>query len=283
MPAAAVGAFSVIAGSAMSANAASKASKAQVKSQGSAIDEQRRQYDQTRADYAPYLSVGTGALGKLAGLYGIAQEPQLPENLATFDAWSAGQLQAQPVQKNPRALPGKKPAAPSMDDYNAAVSAWRTANPAAAPGATNFSDFTNSPDYQFNLQENLKAVEGGAAARGGLYSGAAMKALQDRGAGVASQQFSNYTNRLAALAGIGQTATNAVTSAGSANAGNVGNLLIAQGDARASGVAGSANAWNTGLGAVAAYGSNYWQNRRPNGVIGYTGNRQDLEDTYLYG
>jgi hypothetical protein len=52
-------------GSAVSAVASKKAAKAQVKSGDAAVDEQRRQYDQTREDQAPYLAAGTEALAKL--------------------------------------------------------------------------------------------------------------------------------------------------------------------------------------------------------------------------
>lgn len=57
------GATSLIAGN-KAANAAKDASAAQVA-------EAQRQYDQTRADYAPYREVGYNALGKLASMYGV--------------------------------------------------------------------------------------------------------------------------------------------------------------------------------------------------------------------
>lgn len=128
--------------------------------------------------------------------------------------------------------------------------------------AADFSSFFNSPDYQFNFSEGLRGVQNSAAARGGLYSGQALKALQERGAGIASQQFGNYTNRLAALAGIGQTATNTGATLGANMASNVGNLLAAQGDARASGIAGSANAWGNTIGTLGGYAADYLRNRR---------------------
>ena len=49
-----------------------KAAKAEQQSSAASIAEERRQYDQTRADYAPYREVGYGALGKLATMYGVA-------------------------------------------------------------------------------------------------------------------------------------------------------------------------------------------------------------------
>jgi hypothetical protein len=90
-----------------------------------------------------------------------------------------------------------------------------------------------------------------------------MRALQERGAGIASQQYGNYVNRLAALAGIGQSATQTGAQLGAQMSGNVSNLLAAQGDARASGVAGSANAWGNALGTIGSLGYDYFRNRSP--------------------
>ena len=62
----ALGAAAVGVGSAvMGSKAAGKAADTQAQSSAEAIGEQRRQYDQTRADYTPYREAGTAALGQL--------------------------------------------------------------------------------------------------------------------------------------------------------------------------------------------------------------------------
>ena len=101
-----------------------------------------------------------------------------------------------------------------------------------------FSSFTESPDYQFARDQGLQGVERSAAARGGLFSGAAGKALQGYGQGLASQQFSDYFNRISGLAGQGQNA--AATSAGYGQnyAGNMGTLYGQRGQNAADMVAG---------------------------------------------
>lgn len=101
-----------------------------------------------------------------------------------------------------------------------------------------FSAFTESPDYQFARDQGLQGVERSAAARGGLFSGAAGKALQGYGQGLASQQFSDYFNRMSGLAGQGQNA--AATSAGYGQnyASNMGNLYGQRGQNAADMVAG---------------------------------------------
>jgi hypothetical protein len=51
------------------------------------------------------------------------------------------------------------------------------------------------PGYGFRLKEGLKAVDSQAAARGGLISGAALKASQRYGQDMASQEYTNAFNR----------------------------------------------------------------------------------------
>jgi hypothetical protein len=72
-----------------------------------------------------------------------------------------------------------------------------------------FAMFRNTPGYQFGLDEGAKAVQASAAARGGLNSGATLKALTKFGNDYADQQgYTPYMNRLAALSGMAQTSTN---------------------------------------------------------------------------
>lgn len=52
--------------------AGSKAAKAQKKAADQQVEEQRRQYDQTRADYAPWRQTGGSALARLASEYGLS-------------------------------------------------------------------------------------------------------------------------------------------------------------------------------------------------------------------
>lgn len=150
----------------------------------------------------------------------------------------------------------------------------------AAPSNFNFgtADFNanKDPGYAFRLSEGLKGLDRQAAARGGLISGAALKAAVGYGQEAGSQEFGNsynralttynanqdaqntQYNRLAALAGVGQTANTQIASAGqnyANNAGNnmmssgvnAGNAAMAAGQARASSYQGWGNAIGTGL------------------------------------
>lgn len=108
-----------------------------------------------------------------------------------------------------------------------------------------FALFRNTPGYQFGLDEGAKTVQASAAARGGLNSGATLKALTKFGNDYADQQgFTPYMNRLAALSGMAQTSTNQTNALGQNYANQVGANLQNAGQARAQGIYGNANAWS---------------------------------------
>lgn len=118
--------------------------------------------------------------------------------------------------------------------------------------------FQADPGYAFRLAEGQKALERSAAARGGLISGAALKAAERYGQNVASDEYTNAFNRyqteraaklqpLQSLAGVGQTTAANLGSAGAANAANVGNYLTSGAAAQAAGTVGQANALTGGL------------------------------------
>jgi hypothetical protein len=56
-------------------------------------------------------------------------------------------------------------------------------------------DLENDPGYQFRLEQGNQALDRAAAARGNLYSGAALKAAQEYGQGLADQTFNDAFNR----------------------------------------------------------------------------------------
>ena len=88
--------------------------------------------------------------------------------------------------------------------------------------------FQQSPGYQWQLGQGLRAVDAGAAAQGMARSGATLKAEQTFGAGLADSDFGNYWNRLQQLSGSGLTAAGGIANAATSGAAN-----IAQTDASA--------------------------------------------------
>lgn len=123
------------------------------------------------------------------------------------------------------------------------------------------------PGYGFRLSEGMKALDRQAAARGGLMSGAALRAAQRYGQDYASGEFGNAYNRLAGLAQIGPSSAGVLNTLGQNYAGAAGQNTMAggqavgqgymnAGNARASGYIGGANAISGGLGQYLNYNQN---------------------------
>jgi hypothetical protein len=84
--------------------------------------------------------------------------------------------------------------------------------------------FQQSPGYQWQLGEGLRAVDAGAASRGILRSGATIKAEDTFGSGLAASDFGNYWNRLQQLSGAGLTAAGGIASAATGGASDIGKI-----------------------------------------------------------
>lgn len=157
------------------------------------------------------------------------------------------------------------------------------------PGIRNFLSSNNNqitadqvmadPGYQFGLAQGNKNIQGSAAARGGLYSGATQRALSRFGSDYATSRFNdtynrmetgrtNQFNRLATAAGIGQTANNQVAGAGQNYANNVSGNLIGAGNAQGASSIAQGNAWGNALNqGVSSY--NQYQNANPYASMGF--------------
>lgn len=129
----------------------------------------------------------------------------------------------------------------------------------------NASDVMAEPGYQFGLDQGNNNIQGSAAARGGLYSGNALKALTRYGNDYATTKFNDAFNRqqtefgnrwsrISSLAGIGQAATNQVGQAGANFANSQTNLLTGLGNAQGANAINQGNIWGNALNqGVSAY------------------------------
>lgn len=120
--------------------------------------------------------------------------------------------------------------------------------------------FTQTPGYQYTQDEAMRAVMANQSARGLVNSGSTLRALQDRAANLADQNYGNYMNRLAALTGIGQTATGQGMAAGQGYGGQASGV-IGQGTSAAN------NYLTQGAGALAS-----GQNQAANALMGGANN-----------
>ena len=207
---------------------------------------QREIWEKQQKDQAPYLKQGQQAIGKLSDL------------TLGGDGF-----------KNYISSQGINSGAGGYNDF------------LRSRGLANGQFNTNNPQYQFLQKQGMQALDRSAAARGMGYSGVQLKALNEYGQGLASQQYDkeyaraaneyndiynraaqeygNYFNRLASLSQGGQQAAQSLGGLGSNYSSNAANtfanlsnaqtsILGQQANARASGYAAQANAFNQGLG-----------------------------------
>lgn len=149
--------------SAYSASQQSKAAKDAAKTQAGAADAatalQREMYEQGREDLQPWREAGMRALPQLERM--IRQGPGQPfQGPAALDPRRFA-FDARPYQFTP----------PSPESL------------------------ANDPGYQFRVRSGQQALEGSAAARGGLLSGGAMRGLTEFGQQLGSQEYQQAYGR----------------------------------------------------------------------------------------
>lgn len=308
----AVAAASVV-GGAMSANAAGKAADAQSGAAADANALQKYMFDEQKRMQEPWRQAGMGGLNKLSYLMGLspgggagAPTVQSPEDIrrrlvaqyTSNGTATPANPGPQPWEQQPDAnVPTGAPAAPvstinevalqraieaeqkkqqaALAQYNAQAEAKAGRDPQYGSLLDKFGmdDFKADPGYQFRQQEGMKALERSSAARGGLFSGRAMKDTMRFSQGLASQEYgtafdrfnvqnANTFNRLASISGVGQTSANQ-TGAAAQNYGNqASGNIIGAGNAQAAGAVGSANAWNNAIGqGTSMYQQNQMMNK----------------------
>ncbi len=142
-----------------------------------------------------------------------------------------------------------------------------SANGITTPSGPSMAGFFASPDYTFRRDEGMRGLERSAAARGGAFSGNAIRGLTDFNSNLAAGEYGSYFNRLANIAGIGQTAANNGSQMSMTNGSNISNMLNQQGQQRASGI------MNTASNVMGSLnnGVNMWSyfNRPSSGYSGY--------------
>ena len=122
-------------------------------------------------------------------------------------------------------------------------------------------DIYDDPSYQFRVNQGNNAIQSGAAAQGGLLSGATLKALQGYGQDMASQEYqngynrfnadqTNQYNRLSNLVGIGQNAAAQTGNAGTQTAQAIAGNTMQGANAQAAGTIAAGNATANGFGSL---------------------------------
>lgn len=171
-------------------DAADNAADQSAAAAAASVAEQRRQYDQTRADQAPYLAAGTGAVNRLGagvmagGEFGAATpfNFQYDQNADPGTAF--------------RMSEGVK----ALD--RSAASRGGLLSGATLKGLQRYGQDLGSQEFQNAFNRYTTGFNANTGERNALF------------------------NRLSGVAGTGQTATNQVGAAGAATASNIGNAYM---------------------------------------------------------
>jgi hypothetical protein len=129
-------------------------------------------------------------------------------------------------------------------DEREAADEYAAANPT---GGYEYQGFEATPYQDYVLKTARRQIDNSAASRGSLFSGATLKAQQDRGNALAGAFYGDYLNRLTGQAGQGQAAAGNMATAGANYASGAGNALANIGNAQAAGAVGTANALTGGI------------------------------------
>ncbi len=273
------GILGAIGGGLLQANAAKKAANAQTKAANDQIGFQKETRDQIRADLAPWLQGGGLANQAQMNMLGIGAVPMVGGTAPQIETYQIpGAYTPAPSGGHERGdgpsrkYGGGSYGAPTTgyrvggQEFKTLQEAQQYAN-ANKTGGTEWS-WQTTPGYDFRMQQGLDAIDASAAARGGLYSGAAMRDAMKFGQDYGSAEFGNVFNMLGGLSSNGMNAAG-MNSAAAQNAANgVSNALGAYGNAAAAGAVGQANAWNQGIGnALGVF--NYQKQMNPANGSGY--------------
>jgi len=134
-----------------------------------------------------------------------------------------------------------------LEQSRADLEPWRTAGSGALTGVQNaaglngqpgydaaMAGFHASPSYQFQLDQGLRAIDHGAAAKGILNSSDTLHNEQTFGTGLADKEFTDYYNRLFNLSELGQKSAAQTASATDAAAKGSAQTDLSEGSALSS-------------------------------------------------
>lgn len=258
--------LSTVASGLLGADAAGDASDASSEASQAAIAENRRQFDLTRNDTAPYRDVGQNSLYELADIFGVSspyeREVQQLEKDAEKAQRSISMIQMT-AQFNGGELTSEQRR--EIEDLRSTISTGNArltelrANPPQQTGSRGlYSNLEMDPGYDFRLAEGEKAMQRMQSAGGTRYGGGALKAAMRYGQDYSSNEFSNAVNRrnselgyLFSLAGFGPQGIATAGQAGANSAANNSNILMQnaanQGNAAMSGASAINNAVQGGI------------------------------------
>jgi hypothetical protein len=279
--AAGVGAAASIGGAAIASGAQKKSAKTAANSaqQTTAANNAlaRDIYNQNAARLDPYAAQGLPAGQTINAMLGLGAPQTAPQ--AQFGPASGSPMGVNALSG---AFPGEMDESPIMrQQYGAPQPVPATAAQPNPQGG--FRGYIANSDYAFNLGEGMNALNHGYAARGGLESGAAMKAMERFRQDLQRGYRGEYMDRLfqqqgiglsgaSALAGVGQGFVNNVTNNNNNAASVTANAALARGNATAGlwgNIAGGVQNFANSLGSSYGNSSFSGYGSAPGNVYGY--------------
>lgn len=283
-----------VAGAALQGSAAEDAANTQANASAHASDIENAQFEESRADLAPFRQTGVLANQTLAMLLGltpnatpaasVANPGAAPPQFLPAPGFGAGGLgdQTGGPQTGVQLVPGggSGPGIP-----NPAYATWQTANtafqaaqnapagPADPRSGSLLAPFTGAsvatdPGYQFGLDQGTLAVDRGASAGGMRLSPATLKALDRFTQDYAGTKFNDAFSRdmstkqftynaLSGLSDQGRGASSTTAALGAQTAAQIGSNTIGAGNAQAAGTIGASNAYAGALNNTGSQFVNY--------------------------
>lgn len=116
------------------------------------------------------------------------------------------------------------------------------------------AQLSQTPGYQFQLQQGLQALLDSRSATGGVGGGNTLKALTQYGQGLAGSTYEQQINNLMGLTNLGESAAAGQGQLGAQVAQGIGSNITGAGNASAAGTIGATNAIGGGINNIS---SNY--------------------------
>lgn len=179
--------------------------------------------------------IGAGVLGAGATIYGASKASDTQQNIANQEIANS---QSQFNTTNTNLAPYRDIGGQAEQQLSGSLSSL------TAPITMDETTLQNTPGYQFNLTQGLKATQNSAAARGLGTSGAALKGASTFATGLADSTYQNQFNnantnqtnafnRLSSLVNTGENAATGTAAAGQANVAASNAALTGSGNAQA--------------------------------------------------
>ncbi len=260
-------------GGGQAASAAREAAAVQAVGATQSIAEQRRQFDISQGQIAPFLATSVAANDALARLLNL--QPAAPPTAPGAGAGVRPDVFGTPVPAGGIDVTGLPPSGVPRFDFGredisgvpgtvgfqprvaapVAAPPTTTAAPAGEPLPTGLDVFEASPGFEFRQRRGEEAINRAAAARGRFFSGAAVEQLTEFSSGIASDEFNSFFNRLNAIRTGTSGAAGQAVAAGAESTRGIVEGITGAAASRASGIAAAANARNQALAGVAQAGT----------------------------